>query len=504
MAGTADLKDAYSDLIAARPGYAKAQAYYDGDVDELFASDAIAKLLAKSHLEEIDEVNFARIPVTAVLNRLQITAVATDNPEANDEIIALAKRNQLDMEGPALHEKTCSLGDAYLMVWPVLNDAGDVVDVDMVVHGPNTVRVIYDPEHPLRKLLTIKSWRVGSGKGQQIRADLYYDDRIERYVYAGKFTKGRDAWMPYAGDGQESVIVNPWGMPWFHFRSARRPYGRPEHYAAYGPQTIINKLVIGHAATVDYQSLPQRFGLIDPTLDQPGQQADFDPDWPEDADADPESPRNPSQLRNDPGEFWQLQGYKTVGQFEAANPDVYMKPFDRYIKAMAQVTDTPMHLFDATGDQMSGKARHEANGPLTARVQSRQRELGASWVDAYEFALNLLGYEDIAVNIRWKSAEQVSDAEGWMTVAAKIAAGVPRYQALVEAGYEPEQVTEWLQATDDVAELQRRVELLDKFGTAVQALGAGMQLGSISGEQVTTLLAGVIGATESLGPTDTP
>jgi hypothetical protein len=502
MAGTADLKDAYADLTAARPAYAKAQAYYDGDVDELFASDAIAKLLAKSHLEEIDEVNFARIPVTAVLNRLHISAVTADDEAANEEIIALGKRNQLDMEGPGLHEKTCSLGDAYLMVWPVLDDAGDIIDVDMIVHGPNTVRVIYDPEHPLRKLLTIKSWCIGTGKTQQIRADLYYDDRIERYVYAGKFTKSRDGWAPYAGDGQDAILKNPYGMPWFHFRATRRPYGRPEHYAAYGPQTIINKLVIGHAATVDYQSLPQRFGLIDPAVDQPGQQADFDPDWPEDTDADPESPRNPSQLRSDPGEFWQLKGYKQVGQFEAANPDVYMKPFDRYIKAMAQVTDTPMHLFDATGDQMSGKARHEANGPLTAKVQARQQELGAAWADAYEFALRLLGYEDLTVNIRWKSAEQVTDAEGWATVAAKIAAGVPRKQALTEAGYEPEQVDAWLQATDDITELSRRVDLLDKIGVAVQALGAGMQLGSITQEQVGTLLSGVLGATESISATE--
>lgn len=499
MTGTPDLINAYADLTHARPDYAKAQAYYDGDVDELYASDAIAKLLAKSHLEEIDEVNFARIPVTAVLNRLHITAVTTGQDDLDAELAAMTKRNQLDMEGPGLHEKACSLGDAYLMVWPVLDDAGDVADVDMFVHGPATVRVIYDEENPLRPKLAIKSWCIGAGKNQVTRADLYYDDRIERFVWDGPYKKTKDNWEPYTGDGQDSVLPNPYGIPFFHFRAGRRPYGRPEHHAAYGPQTMINKLVIGHAATVDYQSLPQRYGLIDPAVDQPGQQADFDPDWPEDTDADPQSPRNSSQLRSDPGEFWQLTGYKAVGQFSAADPQVYMHPMDRYIKAMAQVTDTPMHLFDATGDQMSGKARHEANGPLTSKVQARQHSFAATWADAYEHALHLLGYDDVTVNVRWQSAEMVSDAEGWATVTAKISAGVPREQALIEAGYEPDQVATWLQQMDDVAELGRRIDLVDKIGVAVQALGAGMTLGSINGAQVSTLLDSVLGATESLG-----
>ncbi len=214
-------------------------------------------------------------------------------------------------------------------------------------------------------------------------------------------------------------------------------------------QALINKTVMSHAATLDYQSLPQRYGLIDPAVDQSGQQgADFDPDRPEDADADPEGD-HASQLRNDPGEFWQLTGYKDVGQFAAADPDTYLKPLDRWVKAMSQVSETPFHLFDSTGDQMSGVSRREATGPLLARVENLQRSFGATWSDAFEFALRLLGYDDMSVQVRWKPAEQVSDAEGWATVAAKVAAGMPREQALIEAGCDPEQVKAWLAALDD-------------------------------------------------------
>ena len=506
MAGTADLVAAYAELVEARPGYAKAEAYFDGDVDEIFASDKVAKMLAKSNLDELDEINFARIPVTAVTDRLHITAITASDDDLDVEIADLVKRNELDEELPGLHVRACSQGDAYLMVWPALDDQGTVTAVDMFVNSAATVRVIYDEENPLRKKLAIKSWCIGSGKEQQIRADLYYGAtsmeepaRIERWVWKGKHSGKQDKWEHFDADGQDWILPNPWGeIPFFHYRTGR-PYGRPEHYAAYGPQAAINKLVLGHLATVDFQSLPQRYGLIDPAVDQSGTQADFDPDNPEDLDGDPESPLNPSQLRNDPGELWMLQGLKGVGQFAAADPQVYLAPFDRYVKAMAQVTSTPFQEFDSTGDAISGEARREARAALTARVQARQRSFGATHQDAFEFALRLLGYDDVTVTVRWQPADYRDDSEGWATVDAKIGAGVPRERALIEAGCPPEMVEAWLSALDDDAELQRRVDLLTSLGNAVQALGTGVQLGAISEQQVAALLDGVLGATETLG-----
>jgi hypothetical protein len=395
------------------------------------------------------------------------------------------------------------------MVWPDTDADGHILGVDMFVNSATTVRIIYDDANPLRKKLAIKSWCVGSGKERQIRADLWYPAegeepaRIERWIWDEKRSTGKnDKWVPYSDDGQDAVLPNPYGeIPFFHYRTSR-PYGRPEHYAAYGAQALINKLVVSHAATVDFQSLPQRYGLIDPAVDQSGMQADFDPDSPEDLEGDPESPLSASQLRNDPGEMWMLQGLKGVGQFSAADPQVYLQPFDRYVKAMAQVTSTPFQEFDSTGDAISGKARQEARAGLTTRVQARQRSFGATHADAFEFALHLLGFEDVTVTVRWQPADYRDDTEGWATTTAKIEAGVPRERALIEAGCPPELVAAWMSTLDDDAELKRRVDLLTSLGNAVQALGTGVQLGAINEQQVATLLDGVFGATKALGESE--
>jgi hypothetical protein len=157
-----------------------------------------------------------------------------------------------------------------------------------------------------------------------------------------------------------------------------------------------------------------------------------------------------------------------------------------------------MHLFDSTGDQMSGASRREANAPLITRVQHLQHAFEPALAAAFEHALALLGYEDVTVQIRWQPPEQVDDAEGWAVVNAKVEAGVPRLQALIETGRDPEQVKAWLSKLDDDAELARRVDLLTSLGTAVQALGTGVQLGAVTQEQVSQLLDTVLGATVNL------
>jgi hypothetical protein len=487
------------ELKEARPGYDQAQVYYDGKVPEVFTSTRLRRALAAFNIDF--DLNFAKTPVNAVCNRLKIAAVTSPDPTTNTLISKIWQDNQLNLEMPDLFRRAGEFGDAYLMVLPAEDEKGDVVRVEMFYNSPQTVRVIYDEENPRRKKFTIKKWC----DGPYLRAELLYDDRTERWTTSKNSTGEKPAdWTPWpagAEDPDSWVIDHDWGeQPVFHFRTDR-PYGVPEHYGAYGPQNAITKLQATHMGTVDYQGAPQRYALTETaTTDtsdlEPG---DFDDDdWPpNDNGAGPSDSGDDSSLKAGPGEMWLLRGYKSVGQFDAANPDVFLDPINFNVRAMAQITDTPLRMFDPQSNQRSGESYREEDGPFVSKVENRQTSYGASVHEAFVFALRRLGIPDPVVTVDWVPARSVTDAQGWQTVKAKIEAGVPRRQALMEAGYRAEQVDKWLAGVDD-AELQRRIDILASLADSAQKLGAAATLGVVSNDQVTGLLAGALSDLEVL------
>jgi hypothetical protein len=501
-----DLRCGYWELVAARPAYERAAAFYEGTVDEVYSSPKVTRLLAKFGLDAIESFNFAHIPVDAVANKLRLNNVnadkegneegeVTQNEEVNSVIDDLWEYNELDEELPTIFRNTGKYGDAYVMVWPVVGEETDanvtrgfdpqktakqlvtgdtvteddviearpvtrktIVAVDILPLDPFTTRVFYDTENPKKKTYAIRSW-VEGGKGDDmvVRVNLYYPDRIERWMHKGKPSKRKNAqqkWVPYVQDGNAAVLPNPFGeVPIFHFRTDRT-YGRPDHVNAYGPQLAINKLVTSHLATVDYQSFPQRYALLDPMADQSGLNgADSDPFAPEDEDQDPEDDDNDSQLEADPAAVWQFSGMKTVGQFESADADAFLKPFDRYVKALAQATDTPFHYFDRQGERPpSGENIRQVNEFLNSKAGFRQTSYGGEIKKFTTLALTMMGQDVERINIEWEPLEVVTDFVEWQAVNEKIAAGVPTEIALIEAGYRPALVYKWKKEREAAAE----------------------------------------------------
>src|SRR6185369_2936976 len=149
--------------------------------------------------------------------------------------------NQLDLHFPEIFTKTGTYGDGYLIVWPTSNSTGDMTGVSVDYNSPERVRVFYDDENPRIKKMAVKVWR----EGKRTRTNLYYPDRIERYITKLNMVgKTDDEWEEYTDDEAETwPIVNPYNeVPVFHLRN-QFTYGRPDHRDAYGPQDAINKLV---------------------------------------------------------------------------------------------------------------------------------------------------------------------------------------------------------------------------------------------------------------------
>lgn len=494
-----DLDEALESLHEAIPGYKKAEAYYDGKVGEKFLSEAVQRLLSGSATDF--NVNLAGRVVDAVVDRMEITAITAepiddndngipDNQEdgsttpasgaqppadteddtpgvvqpddeepedpedeaLNEAVAKMWRQNEMDIEAPEIHQKMLKYGDAYLFVG--LCDDEDNPDapdkVDLFFNSPMNVRILYDDENPRKKRLAIKRWETGPKRNKKIRLNLYYPDG-GTYKFVSKGSSDRsgaadfEIFVDDSTDEMGYVAPEPDAeIPFFHFRTSR-PYGRPEHEKAYGAQDALTKLIKNMMATADFSAFPQRWAL-----QETGTTTDDDLDWdgPDSNTADTVNPMDlQSQLISGPGRIWPLRNMKSVGQFESADVDQFLKPINLFAGLMAATTATPVSYFlvSLTGQSVrsiSGESKRRDEAPFISKVNSRQLSAAATWQDSVGYGLRLIGL-DGEVTVRWSPAEVVDGVEGWKAVQEQQKAGVPVRQTLLEAGYTEAEVTSW-------------------------------------------------------------
>lgn len=534
--GSAVLMASLAELDQARQAYAVADQMYDGEIGDLPVSPHMARLLAKAGINDIEDLNYAAVPVDAITEKLGIRAVTitpklapgqepTDEQKLQAERLqdildAIRDENELDIEEDELFLRASKYGDGYLEVWPASSDADGYDDelmepdadpddpnaqvatggadpqVAIYVNSPYAVRAFYSPESPRDIAYVLKAWDWCDPNEHdakpRARATLYTKEAIERWICKpdGDPRRAED-WIPVIEDGEPWPAPYPDGVdriPFFHFRN-RRPYGSPEHRKAYGPQRIINKIVSAEAVSIDFQIFPQRYLLTDPRVDQTLMNY-INPDNPDDEDDDPEAEGH-SQLRADPAAVWRLTASQ-VGQFQPADPATFLTPLDRYIRSIAELCGIPLDRFTGYSTPPSGESRRVGSEVLYEKVGARRRRYGRVLEDAYTFALHLAGIEDVSISVKWEPLAVATGTDDWAVVSSKIANGVPVKQALVEAGYPEEEVDQWL-LDQGGADLVRRVALLNSIATAVTGLAAGVGVGLVSHEQAGDLVARVIG-----------
>src|ERR1700733_1450018 len=461
----ADLMNGIVELNDANMDYAKADAYYRGTQPEFFAS--LRLRIAMGATGVIFNYNFAKLPVDAVAERVEIAAVTSTQAGITEQAAALWEANRLDLHAPDIMRKAALFGDSYVLVWPSdTSDAavaaemagGPEVDtglatgeqnpsgVDIFYNSPRCMRVIYDNENELVKRYAIKRWR-DPNTGYTF-VNLYYAERIEKYMQK-PITQAvpQPMWEKRIdSEGEPWPLPNPFGeIPVFHFRNGF-PYGSPEHKDAYGPQDSIHKLVINHMASVDYNAFPQRYAIMAQGYDTSeaafGDEGEYsfslNTGATLDTGVDPKS-----QLTADPASVWFMRGVQSYGQFEPGDPKAFLGPFIEYIHAMAVVTQTPMHFLDPIVANVSGESLRVIEGPFVKKVRLRQLFMGATWIDVWQFAFKVMGYDRVPIHIAWVPAATVNDLATLQGEMIKLQLGVPAYQILTELGYTDEQLTTW-------------------------------------------------------------
>jgi hypothetical protein len=366
--------------------------------------------------------NFARTVVDSVLNRLEIANITANTAEANKKINDIWQMNDLQIDADEIHRRALAYGDCYAIVWTDING-----NITVDYNSPLTTIMIYDDENPRVKRFAAKLWQSEDPMDHTKKTshlNMYYSDRIEKYTMPGEIVNI----VSHSGFALVEVVENPWNeIPVFHFRTTKQ-YGRPEHADAYGPQDAINKLIVTHMTTVDYQGAPQRYALSGS-----GNSAEF-----EDFEDDAAVEDNIGRLKNGPGELWYLRGVDKVGEFSPADHKVFTEPVKDFVRSMASITCTPLHYFEKTGSIPSGESLRTAEAPLIAKVKDRQITFGSTWADMFRFILKIDNQAEPNVQVKWKDIESMDSLDNWEVAVKKRVVGVSLEQVLIEMGYDLE------------------------------------------------------------------
>ncbi|MFW3463895.1 phage portal protein [Streptomyces microflavus] len=502
MASTKLLRQALKELEAAKPAYVEADKFYNGTFAEPFQSLVMQRLLMSK------EVNYkavlSAVPVDAVVEKLEIVDIQTDDEDVTEALQGVWKANQMQFVHKSAIRAAEKFGDAYIFVFPEFSEPeGEIEPVltgfATAYQSPTKVRVFYDDINPAQKTHAVKRLKFGKKE----RAWLYLQNgTIELYETPDDKHDIED--FVYVED-----VENPTGgIPFIHLRNDL-PYGRPLHEKAYGPQNQITKFIVNEVSGSDFNAFPQRYALAKAR----GSSGGDDIDWSGTDETIPDGEDSPvSNLVSGPGRIWDLSGFDAVGQFNSADVDQYLKPIAKAVELMAVATGTPIYYFTAEsvgGGTPSGESIRQRDARLNTKAAWHQQHLDAGFEELLYMVAALLydNIEDLSISIKWKPIEYVSDTEKLELIGRKIELGIPVAVAFAEGGYDEDTVREWTSGQPNEAELLRRVTLLNTLGDAMQKLGTAAALGldmSNVNELVTDMLADISGLRERGDDGDAP
>lgn len=520
---SADMIEALRDILDNRPMYDHAKEYDDINLWEVNALSREGRTLRQSDIEF--DPNFCAVVIDSVANKMKISGITASSGSATDKAATADATDVLNnvVWGPnklrnyyrVWQRSACRDGDGYIVVWPQeLQDsepdetgASDLDDpsadfgdaepmatttaapakatkVNVTYADPRRSRMFYDPENPRRKRYFAQLWEITlkGEKKPRLRLNLYYPDRIEKYVsgagtrdpkpadferYVDADHDGDNDYEGETGDFDDDAVSepqwpmpNPYGViPVFHLRTDLE-YGKPVHRNAFALQDAVSRIIEMQMVTVEFQGYPQRYAIQE--ADSLGTQsiredplaehspADWDHDFAETAystttiTAGAISNETGSNYEASPGGMQVFKNFKEVGAFSSADPNAFLEPWREYCKAISSTTNTPLYKFQGLGGQVpSGEALKIIEAPLLDQVEFLFDMFGDTWEEALEFALLLVGVPDATVTITWANPATTDIMEVWQLVELKTRLGVPREQAFIEAGVPERQAQEW-------------------------------------------------------------
>lgn len=415
------------------------QQYYDGEHRRAFGTEKWESAFGQVFREFRD--NLCPAVVDSKSDRLVVSGFTTNPDSANDKVRDIWQVNRMDRRSGEVHTSALRDGDAFVIVWPGK-------DGQPVFYPQRAERMCarWSEDQPGLLELAAKIWPVEQYEERsKWRLNLYYPDRIERYITTQSLegaspdvSDKAESWVLYEDEaGNPPIQQNEYGVvPVFVWanNAATGEYGRSELRDVIPVQDALNKTVADSLVAGEFAAMPQRWAT--------GLEVPLGPD------GEPTQP--PFEAGID--RIWaNANANGRFGQFDPANMQQFVTTADGYRAEVARVSRTPLHYLLLSGEFPSGEALRAAESPLMAVVHDRQQGYGNTWEDAIAFALRIAGITVAAVSTTWADTTSVSEKEKMEALTSKKDLGVPEQQLWKEMGYDEDQITEF----EDEAQTRR-------------------------------------------------
>ena len=338
-------------------------------------------------------------------------------------------------------------GDAYVLVWP--NRAGKSIPrIQSAEVGIPTV----DPDDPTQLLRWTKHWidpRTGYG-----RAMVVYPDRVERWVTVDKlrsehsahpqpFPEDSTGYVPYTGDGDDSVIPHLYGkvpVCWLPLDSdGSGGYGRSILTDVVPLQDALNKEWANILVAAEAAAEPLWYLLRYRSEDRPQPANPFVPTPNTDAlnlgGLDLTGPTNPAPAprqqqfdrRNQRILVSSAEG--PAGTFDPPNLGPMLEVKDAIALGIARTIGLPSFYFTQTsGDVPSG----ESLRVLSSRRRGRLRRFQQASLPVLRGLAELMGVQN--PEPEWEPIAQLDEAERWQVAQTQHEMGLATEDVLSMAG----------------------------------------------------------------------
>ena len=436
------LKNLSDKLDETYPGLVRLDTYWHGQQPAAFLSPASAEALGDRF--RVLAVNFPRLAVTALGERLKMTGFRTDGPDAepDDALWKVWRRNGMEDASGQAHIDALVYGRSFVIVWA--DRAGNPV---VTVESPRQVAVLRDPA-TRQVTAALKRW-VSDGKGH---AALYEPDKITRLVSDGNVDP---AAMPATSWRTSETIRNPLGVvpvvPIVNRGRLLDVDGVSEMDDVLDLADALNKLVVDMMVTSEFYARPRRWATgLEIVEDDEG------------------NPVKPFSAALD--DVWQSETPETkFGQFDPARLDGYADAVALVTQQIGALTGLPPHYLGLHGDQpASADAIRSAEAGLVARAYSLHRTFGSAWADVARLIVAVRdGTDPLALDVEtvWANPETRTPAQAADAAAKLVGVGVPLSVVLADTlGMTPAQVDRVRQA--------RRGDALDAAGVDLTGLAS--------------------------------